>query len=133
MADVLRPRRTAVSPIAWALGPALLLFIIFFIMPFGTMALLSFLSGNPATNPNVVFTTRHYERFFGDSLYFEALVATLRIGAITTLISLLVGYPLAHWMARIPSRLTEVFAHDQAEKRSPARVAQMLAERLIYG
>lgn len=35
-------------------------------------------------------------------------------------------------LARIPSRLTEVFAHAQAEKRSPARVAQMLAERLVY-
>lgn len=35
-------------------------------------------------------------------------------------------------LARIPLRLTEVFAHAQAEKRSPARVAQMLAERLIY-
>jgi leucine dehydrogenase len=29
--------------------------------------------------------------------------------------------------------VTEVFAHAQAEKRSPARVAQMLAERLLYG
>ncbi|MBA1202540.1 Glu/Leu/Phe/Val dehydrogenase [Pseudomonas capeferrum] len=36
-------------------------------------------------------------------------------------------------LARIPTRLTEVFAHAQAEKRSPARVAQMLAERLLYG
>ncbi len=35
-------------------------------------------------------------------------------------------------LARIPSRLTEVFAHAQAEKRSPARVAQTLAERLLY-
>lgn len=36
-------------------------------------------------------------------------------------------------LARIPTRLTEVFGHAQAEKRSPARVAQMLAERLLYG
>ncbi|AIR89552.1 Leu/Phe/Val dehydrogenase [Pseudomonas cremoricolorata] len=36
-------------------------------------------------------------------------------------------------LARIPSRLTEVFAHAQAENRSPARVAQVLAERLLYG
>ena len=36
-------------------------------------------------------------------------------------------------LARIPSRLTEVFAHAQAEKRSPARVAEQLAERLVYG
>lgn len=106
MADIpARPRRAAVSPVAWAIGPAVLLFVLFFMVPFGTMALLSFLSGNPATNPNVFFTTRHYERFLGDSLYFEALVATLRIGAITTLVSLLLGYPLAHLMARVHSRL----------------------------
>jgi leucine dehydrogenase len=42
------------------------------------------------------------------------------------------GTITAH-LARIPTRLTEVFAHAQAEKRSPARVAQMLAERLLYG
>jgi leucine dehydrogenase len=42
------------------------------------------------------------------------------------------GTITAH-LARIPTRLTEVFGHAQAEKRSPARVAQMLAERLLYG
>lgn len=108
MADAIsmpRPRRTPVSPIAWLVAPALLLFVVFFVAPFGAMAFLSFLSGNPVSNPNVFLTTRNYERFLGDSLYFEALVATLRIGAITTLASLLIGYPLAHWMARIHSRL----------------------------
>lgn len=35
-------------------------------------------------------------------------------------------------LARIGRRLTEVYAHAQAEKRSPARVAEMLAERLLY-
>jgi len=75
------------------------------VLPFGAMALLSVLSGNPASNPNVVFTTRHYERLVGDSLYVEALVATLRIGLVTTIVSLLVGYPLAHWMARMHSRV----------------------------
>jgi leucine dehydrogenase len=43
-----------------------------------------------------------------------------------------IGTITAH-LARIPLRLTEVFAHAQAEKRSPARVAQTLAERLLYG
>lgn len=41
------------------------------------------------------------------------------------------GTITAH-LARIPTRLTEVFAHAQAEKSSPARVAQLLAERLVY-
>lgn len=36
-------------------------------------------------------------------------------------------------LGRIAERLTEVFAHAQAEKRSPARVAEQLAERLLYG
>ena len=41
------------------------------------------------------------------------------------------GTITAH-LARIPTRLTEVFAHAQAEKSSPARVAQSLAEKLVY-
>jgi putative spermidine/putrescine transport system permease protein len=69
------------------------------------MAILSFLSGNPVSNPNVTFTWRHYNRLIDNDLYFDALVATMRIGAITTIIALLIGYPLAHWMARMHSRV----------------------------
>jgi putative spermidine/putrescine transport system permease protein len=94
-----------ISPIAWAIAPALLLFILFFVLPFAVMATLSVLSGNPVSAPNVTFTTRHYVRLFDSDLYFEALVATLRIGLVTTVIALLIGYPLAHWMARMHSRL----------------------------
>jgi leucine dehydrogenase len=36
-------------------------------------------------------------------------------------------------LGRIGERLTEVFAHAQAENRSPARVAQSLAEKLVFG
>lgn len=36
-------------------------------------------------------------------------------------------------LAQISRRLTEIYAHAQAEKRSPARVADHLAERLLYG
>src|SRR5919106_4787575 len=99
------PRHRRVSPIAWAIAPAALLFVLFFVLPFGVMALLSVLSGNPVSNADVAFTSRHYERLFESDLYFDALVATLRIGAITTVIALAIGYPLAHWMARMRSRL----------------------------
>ena len=93
-----------ISPIAWGVAPAALLFVLFFILPFSVMAMLSVLSGNPVSNPNVMFTWRHYDRLFDSDLYFDALIATLRIGAITTIITLLLGYPLAHWMARMRSR-----------------------------
>lgn len=36
-------------------------------------------------------------------------------------------------LTRISQRLTEIYAHAQADKRSPARVADALAERLLYG
>jgi len=101
----MKAKSARISPIAWGIAPAALLFVLFFILPFGVMALLSVLSGNPVSNPNVTFTWRHYNRLFDSDLYFDALVATMRIGAVTTVISLLIGYPLAHWMARMRSRL----------------------------
>lgn len=110
LAETLRPtavpaRRPAVSPVAWLISPALLLFVFFFVLPFAAMVVISFLNGNPINSPHVSFTTRNYERLLGDSLYFESLVETLWIGVVTTLFSLLVGYPLAHWMARMHSRI----------------------------
>jgi len=102
---VAQPRRRSLSPIAWLVAPALLLFVVFFVLPFGVMATLSFLSGNPISGRNVVFTTAQYARMLDDDLYTEALWATLRLGFISTLAALLLGYPLAHWMARIRSRL----------------------------
>ncbi|MDT4850979.1 Leucine dehydrogenase [compost metagenome] len=36
-------------------------------------------------------------------------------------------------LQQISRRLTEIYAHSQADKRSPARVADALAERLLYG
>ena len=102
---MVQKKRHAISPIAWLIAPAALLFVLFFILPFAVMALLSFLSGNPVSNPNVTFTWRHYNRLVDSDLYFDALITTLRIGLVVTIISLLVGYPLAHWMARMRSRL----------------------------
>jgi putative spermidine/putrescine transport system permease protein len=94
-----------VAPIAWAIAPAALLFVLFFLLPFAVMAGLSLLSGNPVSNPNVAFTGRHYVRLIDSDLYAEALVATLRIGIVVTALALLVGYPLAHCMARMRSRV----------------------------
>lgn len=36
-------------------------------------------------------------------------------------------------LSQISRRLTEIFGHAQADKRSPARVADAIAERLLYG
>jgi putative spermidine/putrescine transport system permease protein len=100
------------SPIAWLIAPAVLLFVLFFVLPFGIMAVMSFYSANPISNPNAFLTTRHYERFIADDagIFHDALWSTLRLGFVTTVISLLIGYPLAHWMARMQSRLGHAIA-----------------------
>src|SRR5436853_7352994 len=96
----MRPRMSVAShrpsPIAWLVAPAVLLFVLFFVLPFGVMALMSVYSGNPVTNPNAFLTTRHYERFIFDTagIFHDALWSTLRTGLVTTAVSLLVGYPL---------------------------------------
>jgi putative spermidine/putrescine transport system permease protein len=97
--------RGTIAPAAWLAAPALLLFVLFFILPFGIMSVMSFLTGNPINAADVALTTRHYVRFFNDDLYTEALWATLRIGFLTALAALLIGYPLAHWMTRMHSRV----------------------------
>jgi len=84
--------------------PSALLFALFFFLPIGLMALMSLLTGNPVVAPRVDLTTRHYARIINDPYYLEVIWTTVRIGLWTTLASLVIGYPLAHWMARIKSR-----------------------------
>ena len=98
-------RKTPPSRMMWLIVPAVLLFLLFFVLPFGVLGIMSFLSGSPVNEPSVHLTLRHYERFLADDLYLEALWATLRIGLITTIAALLIGYPLAHLMARARSRI----------------------------
>ena len=98
-------RERKATGVGWLIWPALLLFALFFLLPLGVLGVMAFLSGNPVNAPAVHFTLRHFERFFGDDLYPEALWATLRIGFLTTLAALLLGYPLAHLMARARSRI----------------------------
>lgn len=84
--------------------PCGLLFVLFFVLPIGLMALMSVLTGNPVVEEGVTFTNEHYVRFAGDWYNWEVLWATLRIGLWTTLAALLIGYPIAHLMARVRSR-----------------------------
>ncbi|WP_332117129.1 ABC transporter permease [Azorhizobium caulinodans] len=96
--------RTGANVMGLALLPSALFFALFFFLPIGLMAVMSFLTGNPVVMPNVTATTRHYERILDDPYYFEVMWTTVRIGLYTTAETLILGYPLAHLMARIKSR-----------------------------
>ncbi len=92
------------AAVAWLILPTLLFFVVFFALPLGVMALLSVLTDNPVVAPEVEFTARHYRRLLADPYHFEVLWTTVRLGLATTGAALVVGYPLAHLMARMRSR-----------------------------
>ena len=100
------PPKTRYSPrtqAALLVAPAAVLFLLCFAVPFATMATMSVLTANPMVRPDAQFTAMHYERLSGDIYYLSVLWQTLRLGLWTTLLSLLLGYPLAFLMARTPS------------------------------
>lgn len=96
--------RAAGPQAAWLLAPAAAMFLLFFAIPFATMAVMSLLTANPMVRPDAHLTGMHYERLSGDVYYLSVLWQTLRLGLWTTLLSLLLGYPLAFLMARTPSK-----------------------------
>ncbi|MCR8546917.1 ABC transporter permease [Salipiger sp. P9] len=102
--DDAAPRRTGPNALAWLILPIALLFALFFVLPISLMLLMSVLTGNPMFEQGVRFTPENYIRFASDSYNWEVLWITIRIGLSTTLAALLLGYPLAHLMARVHSR-----------------------------
>lgn len=80
--------------------PLLALFVGFFVIPLIVMALISLLSGNPMSDPDVYFTLDNYRKIFSDGLYVEVLWETIWLGVLTTVFAVLIGYPLAFQLAR---------------------------------
>lgn len=89
----------------WLLvGPILLLYLLLFIVPFGILCVYSFLRYIPGSlNLVHTFTLENYLRFFQDAYYGQVLVRTVLISIIVTLISLIMAYPLAYFMAHSSS------------------------------
>jgi ABC-type spermidine/putrescine transport system permease subunit I len=87
---------------SWAWGglfaaPAIAVFVLLFLIPQFELVATSF--GRPGPMSLSV-----YERFFGDAYYIRLLGRSLWLGAIVTLITLVLGFPLAYWLARLESR-----------------------------
>lgn len=95
-------------------GPPFLFLLIFFALPSLIMVVASFrypgefggLAPLAATRPGeeAGLTIENYRVFFGDWIYFEILLKSFGIALATTLICLLMAYPLALLIARSPRR-----------------------------
>jgi putative spermidine/putrescine transport system permease protein len=85
------------------LGPYVLLLAVFFVAPLLLMVGIS-LSRESFGRLEWALTLSHYVRFLTDSYYLSVLADTLWLGVLTTVATLLLGYPLAYHLALTRSR-----------------------------
>ena len=81
--------------------PALILFIIFFRIPVISMFVLAF--DKPVTGVLDLqgkWTLKSFLRIYNRSLYFDAAVTSVSLAALASLITLIIGYPLAYLIAK---------------------------------
>jgi putative spermidine/putrescine transport system permease protein len=86
------------------LAPALLLLLVAFVAPVGMMVPTSVRPYVPLVGITGGFTARHYVRLVTDSYYLEIIGRTLALGLTVTCSTLIIGYPLAFFLARTSSR-----------------------------
>lgn len=84
----------------WALvSPALLWTLIFFVLPFIAMGAVSL------TTMDGGFTLGNYAQFFANTSYRQAMINSLEVTAIVTIVSVLLAYPFAWILAeQVPER-----------------------------
>lgn len=86
------------------LGPALLWTVAFFVLPFVVMALVS-LTDTAGGEAQAGLTLSNYGGFFERGPYLQALVNSLEVTAIVTVLSILLAYPFAFILAElVPER-----------------------------
>ncbi|MFM6194827.1 MAG: ABC transporter permease [Planktothrix sp.] len=83
--------------------PPTLWLVIFFIIPLVIVLIYSFLERGTYGGITWEFTLRNYQRLAND-LYLNIFARSLGLAALTTLICLIIGYPLAFFIATISPR-----------------------------
>jgi putrescine transport system permease protein len=87
-------RAVIAAPYAWLVA--------FFLLPFALVLTIALGTSNPDAVPPVDFgfSLESFARLFTDRLYVDAWLSSLRIAAVSTLGTLLLGYPMAYAIAR---------------------------------
>ena len=86
------------------LVPALVLLLVGFVAPVGLLVPTSVRPYVPLVGITSGFTLRHYVRLLTDSYYLEIIGRTLALGLAVTVATLVIGYPVALFLARTRSR-----------------------------
>ena len=80
--------------------PVFLYLLFFFIYPLVKMFLTSIFDPS--------FTLKNYIRLYENPVYIDVILRTFRLSLLVTLVSLLVGYPLAYFLNRVDSKISQI-------------------------
>jgi spermidine/putrescine transport system permease protein len=84
---------------AWLTAPSLIYYVIFFLGPMAILVAFSLATQQGFGSLSYGFNTAQYRLIFS-SFYLDIFGRTLVMAGIGTLLTVLVGYPVAYWMAR---------------------------------
>jgi len=85
--------------------PGLLVVGVMLAAPLCLMLALSFQEFVPGQITNGALTIGNYVRLLGDLFYLQVMLETVELGLVVTALALVLGYPLAFFLARTRSRL----------------------------
>lgn len=108
-------RRLGITGARFVIAVPYIWLALFFLTPFLIVLAISFATPTDLVPPfsftafaegtiNLGEAITKYAFIFGDDLYAAAYLSSLRIAAISTFLTLLIGYPLAYGIARAPDR-----------------------------
>lgn len=80
-------------------APAVIIVTAIIVIPVGWLFYLSFVGSDGQ------FSLEHYQKMVQYKSYYRVFITTFEVSALTTLICILIGYPLAYLLAMLPSRL----------------------------
>ena len=83
--------------------PAILVIAIVVLVPVGWLFYLSFAGSDGQ------FSVEHYKKMIEYKSYARVFMTTFQVSLLTTLICILLGYPLAYFLAHLPGRWTGLF------------------------
>lgn len=84
--------------------PAVALLFTFFILPYVSIILMSFRTASSSAPYGDGYTIAHFATALGDGYVLGVLARTVGLGLLVTLITLVLGYPVAYHLARTRSR-----------------------------
>ncbi|MDH3221407.1 MAG: ABC transporter permease [Gammaproteobacteria bacterium] len=83
--------------------PALLAVVAIIVIPVGWLFYLSFVDANGH------FSLANYQKMIEYKSYARVFLTTFQVSILTTVICILIGYPLAYFLAMLPQRLAGIF------------------------